>query len=262
MLFKKNNWNIELILNLIIKEFKIRYKNSVLGFLWIFLYPLMMILVFLFIFTKLFRYDLPYYPSYLLIGIVVWNYFSETTTKNLTLFIEYANIYTKTSINKIIFVFSSVLFGTIDFLLKFSILLGLLIFLRYYLNWPSLLNINLTFVLIAPMIIIEFLLIMGTSLILSIGYVYLRDLINIWGVVLQLGFFLTPIFYPDSLIPYKPILTLNPLYHIITIFRDIIIHGKTPSIYPVSLSIIFSFSILIIGILIFNKLKGKVIENL
>ncbi|MDP2939927.1 MAG: ABC transporter permease [Candidatus Omnitrophota bacterium] len=253
--------NIELILNLIAKEFKIRYKNSVLGFLWIFLYPLMMILIFLFIFTKLFRYDLPYYPSYLLIGLIVWNYFGETTTKNLTIFIEYANIYTKTSVNKIIFVFSSVLFGTIDFLLKFSILLGVLIFLKYYLNWPSLLNINLTFVLIVPIILIEFLLIMGVSLILSIGYVYLRDLINIWGVVLQLGFFLTPIFYPDSLIPYKPVLTLNPLYHIITIFRGIMIHGKIPSIYHISLSIIFSFSILIIGIFVFNKLKDTVIEK-
>lgn len=261
MLSKKNVLSIELILNLIIKEFKIRYKNSILGFLWIFLYPLMMILIFLFIFTKLFRYDLPYYPSYLLIGLIVWNYFSETTTKNLTLFIEYANIYTKTSVNKIIFVFSSVLFGTIDFLLKFSILLGILIFLKYYLNWPSLLNINLTFVLIIPMIIIEFLLIMGISLILSMGYVYLRDLINIWGVFLQLGFFLTPIFYPDSLIPYKLVLTLNPLYHIITIFRDIIIHGKIPPVYHTSLSIIFSFSILIIGILVFNKLKDTVIEK-
>lgn len=261
MLFKKNILNIELILNLIAKEFKIRYKNSVLGFLWIFLYPLMIILIFLFIFTKLFRYDLPYYPSYLLVGLIVWNYFSESTTKNLTLFVEYANIYTKTSVNKIIFIFSSVLFGTIEFLLKFSILLGILIFLKYCLNWSSLLNINLTFALIIPMIVIEFLLIMGISLVLSIGYVYLRDLINIWGVVLQLGFFLTPIFYPDSLIPYKPVLTLNPLYHIITMFRDIIIHGQIPSMYHTLLSIVFSFSILIAGILVFNKLKDKIIEK-
>jgi ABC-2 type transport system permease protein len=260
--FENSILNKELILSLIIKEFKLRYKSSILGFLWTFLYPLMMILVFLLVFTKLFRYDLPYYPSYLLIGLVVWNYFSETTTKNLTLFVEQANICTKTSVNKLVFILSAVIFGTIDFLLKFSILIGLLIFLKYYLNWPSLLTINLTFIFVFFAMIIEFLLTAGVSFILSIVYVYLRDIIHIWGIVMQLGFFLTPIFYPDSLIPYKPVLALNPLYHIITIFRDVMIHGKIPSLYHLLSALLFSLIIFLGGIYIFSKFKNKVVDKI
>lgn len=261
LLFKKEILNKELILSLVTKEFKIRYKSSILGFLWTFLYPLMMILVFLFVFTKLFRYDLPYYPSYLLIGLVAWNFFSETTNQNIALFVEQASIYTKTSVNKLVFILSSVLFGTIDFLLKFSVLICLLIFLKYYLNWPSLLTINWTLFFIIPAIVIEFLLIIGMSFILSIVYVYLRDLVHIWGVAVQLGFFLTPIFYPDSLIPHKFILTLNPLYHIITIFREVMIHGNIPSLYHILLAACFSFSILVIGIFIFNKFKNRIVDK-
>lgn len=253
--------NKELIFSLISKEFKIRYKKSLLGFLWTFLYPLMMILVFLLVFTKLFKYDLPYYPSYLLIGLIVWNYFSETSIKIIPLFVEQANIYTKMPVNKIIFIFSSVLFGTIDFLLKFLILLILLIFLKFYLDWPSLLTINWTFIFIIPAIIIEFILVAGVSFILSILYVYLRDLVHIWGVIVQLGFFLTPIFYPASLIPYQFVLVLNPLYHIMTVFRDVLIHGKVPLLSPLLLAFLFSLGIFIIGIYIFNRLEDKIVDK-
>lgn len=262
MLLKRWGLNKDLVFSLVVKEFKVKYRNSVLGFLWTILYPLMVTLVFLLVFTKLFRYDLPYYPSYLLIGFIVWNYFSEISTKNVPLFIEQANVYTKTSVNKIIFIFSSVLFGTIDFLLKFLVLLSILLILRFHLNWPSLLTINWTFIFIIPAIFIEFLLITGVSFILSIAYIYLRDLIHIWGVTMQLGFFLTPIFYPASLIPYKTILTLNPLYHIIEIFRSIMIHGEIPPLYHFLLACLFSFSILIIGLYIFNKTKDKIIDKL
>jgi len=253
--------NKELILNFIIKEFKIRYKNSVLGFLWALLYPLMMILVLLLVFTKLFRYDLPYYPSYLLIGLTVWNFFSETTLHSITLFVEKAAIYTKTPVNKLALLFSWILFWTIDFLIKFSILMCILILLRYYLNWPSLLTINWTFIFLIPAMIIEFLLIIGLSFMLSVIYIYVRDLIHIWGVIVQLGFFLTPIFYPDSLMPYKMVLVLNPLYHIISMFRNIIINGQPPFFYNFLISAVFSFIVLISGIFIFNKFKNKLVDN-
>jgi len=262
VMFKKWVSNKDLVISLITKEFKVRYKNSVLGFLWTILYPLMMILVFLLVFTKLFRYDLPYYPSYLLIGLIVWNYFSDVSTKNISLFIEQANICTKIPISKTVFVFSSILFGTIDFLLKFLILLSILLILKIYLNWPSLLTINWTFILIIPTVFIQFLLILGVSFVLSIVYVYLRDLTPIWGVIIQIGFFLTPIFYPESLIPYKFILIINPMYHIITIFRSVMIHGEIPLLDHFFLAGLFSFGMLIIGFYVFNKTKDRIIDRL
>lgn len=262
MHLKKDSLNMGLVLNFVIKEFKIKYKNSVLGFLWAVLYPLSMILILLLVFTKLFRYDLPYYPSYLLIGLLVWNFFSETTNMAMVLFVEQANIYTKTSVNKNVGILSLVLFGTIDFLLKLLILLSILIFLRYYLIWPTLLRVNLTIILIIPAILLEFLLIIGVSYILSTVYVYFKDLRNIWWVFLQLGFFLTPIFYPDSLIPYKFLLIFNPLHHIITIFRDVTIHGKIPHAHNLLLATVFSLIILIIGVYVFNKLKDRIVEKL
>lgn len=254
----------ELIFNLVLKELKLKYKSSALGFLWTLIDPLVMIIVLLLVFTKLFRYELPYYPSYLLVGIFVWNYFSAATMKGLYSLSNNANMLAKTSISKGIIIFSTNLFSMIDFILKFVILLSVLIILRTIYSWPSLINLTWTLIYIPLVIILQFMLIFGLSQILSLGYAYYQDIQNLWGILLHAGFFLTPIFYPSSLIPakYNFLLVLNPLNHLIEIYRKIIIEGASPPISSLVLASIFSLSIMFIGIKLFQKFKYNISQQI
>jgi len=253
----------ELIFNLVLKEIKLKYKNSMLGFLWTLIDPLFMIAIFLLIFTKLFRYELPSYPSYLLIGIFVWNYFSDATMKGLYSLSSYARILTKTPVSKSIIILSLNLFNMIDFLLKFIILIFVLVLLKMFYTWPSLINLNFTILYIPIIIILQFMLILGLSKILSLCYIHLKDVQNIWGILLHAGFFLTPIFYPPSIIPakYKFLLLLNPLNHLIELYRDIIIKGTAPNMLSFSLVFFFSFSIMLIGAKLFKKFQHTISQE-
>lgn len=254
----------ELIFNLVLKELKLKYKNSVLGFFWTLLDPLFMIAVLLLVFTRLFRYELPYYPSYLLIGIFIWNYFSNATSQGLHSLSNYANVLTKTSISKSIIILSTNLFNMIDFLLKFIVLLFVLILLRIFYNWSSLINLNFTAIWIFLIIIFQFMLVFGLSKILSLSYVYFKDVQNIWGVLLNIGFFLTPIFYPANIFPpkYRFMLVLNPLNHLIEAYRRILIEGMPPTVSSLFLIFLFSSSIMLIGIKLFQKFQHTISQKI
>lgn len=265
---KKSVQNIlgskELVLQLIWKELKLKYKNSVLGFFWTLIDPLLMIAVLLLVFTKLFRYELPYYPSYLLIGVFIWNYFSDATMKGLYSLSSHADILTKTTVPKWVIILSENLFSMLDFILKFVVLFIVLVLLRRFYTWPDLININLTILYIPVIMAFQFMLVLGLSQILSLSYVHFRDIQNMWGILLHIGFFLTPIFYPESIIPtkYRVLLVINPLNHLIEAYRQVIIQGKHPSFLSFILIAFFSLVIMLIGMKVFKKFQHTVSQQL
>ncbi len=259
------NWykHRELILNLVLTELKLKYRGSILGFFWTLLDPLFMILVLLLVFTKLFSYNIPNYPSYLLLGVFVWNYFQETTIKGLHIFKEYKDIITKTHVPKEVLVIITSFVALVDFLLKFLVLIVSLFILKALLNWPSLIHINLNFFLLIILIILQFLFILGLSLILSSVYVYFKDISNIWGVLVHIGFFITPVFYPQSLIPpkYHLMFTINPMYFFIEAYRSIIIPGTQLVFYNFLMITLFTIVFLFSGHFIFKTIKKGIAEN-
>lgn len=253
--------NLELIQNMVSTELKIKYKSSVLGFLWTFIEPLTLVFILLLVFTKLFRYNIPNYPTYLLLGFLVWGYFSEATNSALKSIVRNGNLIKKTNFPKKILIISSNLVSLIDFILKFFILLLILYATRFFFDWPSLIFIEKGYFVLF-IIFMQALLILGISLMLSSIYVYLKDIENIWNIVLGVGFFATPIIYPKTIIPleYHFIFDLNPMTYFIEIYRKLLIYTTFPDIVEILAIIFFTLFFLIFGYITYNKLKHRFAE--
>ena len=245
----------ELILNLTVSELKLKYKGSVLGFLWSLLDPLLMMMVLLIVFTRIFKFDIPNYPMYLLIGIIVWRFFSATG-ETLHSIVGKPNMVKKIYFPREILVLSTCLRALITSILEFSVLFALLLL------WGTPLSL---FVLFFPVIlVVEFFLVLGLSLFLSSSYVFFRDLKNIWDVALQVGFYATPIIYPVSLISenYSILLVVNPMTQILQVFRDILLYAQMPPMTAIVLSLVYSIGFFVLGWFTFKHFEPRFAEEI
>jgi len=245
-----------LVFALALNDIKLRYKNSFLGFFWSFLEPLLILTVLLFVFTHVMKSTIESYPLYLLLGLIIWYMFTRSTTMGLSSLTDNAHIIQKIHLRKEIFVLSSCLTGFIMMLIEFS---AFGIFLVAFSFVPP------STIFLFPLLLIElFVLSVGISLVLSIANVYFRDIKFIWQVILQAGFFLTPIIYSLDMFPsdIKVILELNPISHLITTSHNLVLYGSLPSINSVLYVMIITGSIFLLGYMVFRKKESKIGEEL
>lgn len=245
-----------LIKQLVLRDFKTKYKRSVLGILWSFLNPLLTMTVQYIVFSTIFRSDIPNFALYLLTGIVCFNFFSEASSMALMSIVGNAPLITKVYVPKYIYPLSRVLSSSINLLFSLIPLLAVMLITGAPLR-PALL-------LLPFGLICLFLFSLGTGLLLSTAMVFFRDTQFLWGVVSMLWMYLSPIIYPESIIPVK-FLTLykcNPLYHIIRFIRIILMDGISPEPKAYGLCIIASAVPLIIGAVVFKKNQDKFVLNL
>lgn len=245
-------WIKDLLFELIRKDLKLKYKRSVLGILWSILNPLLMMIVMSIVFSYLFRFQIKNYPIYLLSGIIFWNFFSTST--NLTSFslISNSSILKKVYFPREILIFSSILSQFINLLYS---LIPLIIIMFFY-KIP----LKLSFLLLPIPILSLLLFTIGLSLILSILSVYFTDISYIYQIILIAWMYLTPIFYPPSIVPekYKIFLLINPMYHIITNLREVIYLGKLPNTVTIIVSLLFSLIIFLFGLWFFKKNENRI----
>jgi len=205
ILSKKNR---ALLSELVRTDFKLRYQGSVLGYAWTLLRPLLMFVILYIVFVKFLKIgdSVPHYPVYLLLGIVLWNFFSEMTSQSLGAIVGRGDLIRKIKIPRWIIIFSSSLSALINLGLNL-VVIAIFLFLN---GVPLTVNI-----LWLPVFIFEiYVLALGMSLFLSAAYVKFRDVSYIWEVVLQAGFYLTPIIYPLTVITnlnLQKLILLNPL---------------------------------------------------
>lgn len=245
-----------LIKQLVLRDFKTKYKRSVLGILWSFLNPLLTMTVQYIVFSTIFRSDIPNFALYLLTGIVCFNFFSEASSMALMSIVGNAPLITKVYVPKYIYPLSRVLSSSINLLFSLIPLLAVMLITGAPLR-PALL-------LLPFGLICLFLFSLGIGLLLSTAMVFFRDTQFLWGVVSMLWMYLSPIIYPESIIPVK-FLTLykcNPLYHIIRFIRIILMDGLSPEPKAYGLCIIASAVPLIIGAVVFKKNQDKFVLNL
>lgn len=245
-----------LMRQLVARDFKTKYKRSVLGILWSFLNPLLTMLVQYIVFSTLFKSDIPNFPLYLLSGIVCFNFFSEATTMGLQSIVGNAALITKVYVPKYIYPVSRVFSSTINLLLSLIPLLAVMLLTGTHVRRAILL---LPFGLIC---LVAFCI--GMSFILSAMMVFFRDTQFLWGVVSMLWMYVTPIFYPESIIPaqFMTLYKCNPLYHIIRFVRIVLMNGVSPEPKAYALCLIASFLPLAVGAVIFKKNQDKFILNL
>jgi len=246
----------DLIWNLTISDLKVKYQSSVLGFAWSLLNPLLMMLVLYVVFMNVFRFEQENFALYLLIGIITWRFLANGTTAAMGSIVGRPGLVTKLYIPRQILVMSSVLSSFISSILEFAVLIPLLFILGAVVT-PN--------ILLFPFVHgIYFLIVYGVSLVLASLFVYFRDLNQVWDVVMQAGFFLSPIVYPISIIPaaFLEYYMLNPMTVLIETYREFLLYGVTPS--PVSLLFLLAMGAVMVtaGILVFQRLERRFAEEI
>ena len=238
---------------LVARDFKTRYKRSVLGVLWSMLSPLLTMAVQYVVFVNLFRWDIENYAVYLLIGTVAFNFFSEATQSALTAITGSASLITKVYIPAYVFPVSKVISALIN--LAFSTLALYVIILIQ--GVP----LNFCHLLIPVLYLLLVCFSLGIGMILASLMVYFRDMQFLYGVVITLWMYLTPLFYPVSIIPEKLFVfyKLNPMYQYVTFFRTLVLEARVPSLEGWLFSVGYAVGFLLIGTLVFRALKKKFI---
>ena len=240
-----------LISQLVSRDFKSKYKRSILGVLWSFLNPLLTMIVQFFVFSTLFRNDTQSYPLYLLSGVICFNFFKETTDMCLTSISGNANLINKVYIPKYIFPLARTISSTINLGLALIPLLLVTIILGIGLHVQTM----LIFYFLACLIVFS----LGVGMFLATLMVFFRDIQFLWSVLSQIWMYATPIFYPAEIIPekYKIIVRINPLYHFIGNLRKCLINGVSPEPNAYIYCLIFALLSFFIGSYIFKKAQDR-----
>ncbi|MCF7859832.1 MAG: ABC transporter permease [Candidatus Cloacimonetes bacterium] len=245
-----------LIKQLALSDFKLRYSNSVLGYLWSLLNPLMLFLVLYFVFSILMRFDVPHYQLYLLLGIVIWNFFAEGTSAAMSALLGKSSLIQKIYFPRIIIIIASNITSIITFFLNLLVFSGFLIFSGVGFNW--------TYMLFFLYLIQLMLITLGFSMFLSALYVKFKDVQHIWGILTQIWFWLTPIIYPISMVPekYLWLFSLNPMARIIQDFRSALVYHTIPSLQHHLISLGFCIVIFSVGYFFFKWREPRFAEDL
>lgn len=230
MFFKELYRYRYLLREIVAKNIKIQYRNSVLGIFWTLLQPLLTTLVLVLIFGGLFRSNRDYnFPVYVLTGRLLYEFYSQSTKRAMRSVTGSASVLKKVKVPKYIYPLSNIISNFVTFLISMVVLVG---FLAYYLLWPSEKNpapVITWNVLYAPIpLMILFLLCIGVGLILSTLAVFFKDIEYIYDVFCMLLFYATPIIYDinaQKSVALQYALQANPLYSIVSMFRDCVLYG-------------------------------------
>ena len=210
---------------LVKRDFKKKYKRTVLGMAWSVLSPLLMLLVMRLVFTQFFGHSTPHYTTYLFCGNLVFSYFNEATSQGMTSLMGNASIFTKVNVPKYLFLFSK----NVQTLINFGLTLCV------FFVFCVLDNITFTWKLICLVYPIACLVLfnIGVGLILSALFVFFRDIQYLWSVFTQLLMYLSAIFYTIDKYSYNVqcLFLLNPVYLFIRYFRKIVIEATIPTVW-------------------------------
>lgn len=231
----------DLLLELIGRDLKLRYKRSVLGIAWTLLNPLTQLLVFLFVFNVIIRLNIPHYTSFVFSGLIIWYWFHGALTQATGSIVANPELMRRPGFPSPILPVVAVLSHLIHFLMALPILVVFLI----------LDGSRLTLAILAlPLVIgLQFLMTLSLSYLVATFHVTFRDTQYMLGVLLNFFFYLTPVFYDLNSVPehFQSVYLLNPMSHIIKAYRDILIRGNWPD-HPVALSIISILCIVLLTI--------------
>lgn len=267
MLVKKilSKRNRALLQQLVITDFKLRYQGSILGYAWSLLKPLMMFAILYVVFVKFLKIgaDIPHYPIYLLLGIVMWSFFTEMTGQSLGSIVGRGDLIRKIRIPRWIIIVSASVSALINLGLNLIVVAVFLVINQVDVTWSALL---------LPLSLLQvYLLGLGLSLFLAAAFVRFRDLGNIWDIIVQAGFYLTPILYPLSMIPnefFQKVLLMNPMaqaiqdarYNVVT--HDTVTTWSLVSGWKAALPLVVVVLVLVAGVLYFKKHARTFAEDL
>ncbi len=245
-----------LLEQLVSRDFKTKYKRSVLGVFWSLLYPLATMLIMNFIFSNVFKFTVDNYPIYIFSGLLIWNYFNDVVSQSMMSVITNAQIVRKIYLPKMIFPLSKTISSCINLGISTVVLLFIALVTGISPAW--------SWFLLPYALICVLLFSLGFSFIMSACMVFLRDLQYLWGIIGMMWMYMTPIIYPIDIIPEKYativfILKLNPIYHYVSYVRQVVMEGRVPSLGYHAVCLFTALLMLYIGRKVFAKLEDRFI---
>jgi ABC-2 type transport system permease protein len=250
---RQSSWY--LTLQFALKDFKIRYTHSVLGYAWSVVNSLVFALLYYFVFSVFVRFDVPNYPGFLLVGIVMWSFFSEGSSNGVGSLLARSAILTKVAMPRHVVVCAAVLNAFLTFLISLTIL-GVIL-------WVSGTRLTLAAVALPLLLLDLVLLTLGIALFLAPLHVRYHDVGYLWGLAVQIGFWLTPIIYQEVMIPprWHWLMTYNPVARIILYTRQSVVYGVWPDWEGILKTSLVAVLILAVGWAMFQRQQARLVEH-
>jgi ABC-type polysaccharide/polyol phosphate export permease len=250
-LFRDVYHHRELIWALALKELHVRYKRSVLGFVWALLNPALLMIILTLVFGSIMRFRIDHYAIFLLSMLLPWTFFSQSLAYGVESVVSNASLMKKVRIPKLVFPVAAVLANIINFVLSLIPLALLVVVLRFPLHW--------TWIYLPVPMLGLFLFTLGAAFLLAAVNVFFRDVSHIVQIILSAWFYFSPIIYSLDFIPkkYLFLFRLNPLLYVLNGFRLSIYYGLLPSPQSVGMSLACGIAALVIGFTIFRRLQDS-----
>lgn len=236
---------------LVKRDFKKKYKRTILGMGWSMLMPLLTLLVMKLVFEQFFGRNTPHYTTYLFCGLLVFNWFAESTNGGMRSLYGNASIFTKVNVPKYLFLFS----GNIQALLNFA--LTLLVF--FFFCWLDDIAFTWRFVFLLYPIMTLLLFNVGVGMVLSALYIFFRDMDYLWGVFVQLLMYGSAIFYQvDRMSPsIQAVFAFNPIYRHIAYVREVVLDGTVPSLVTHLALAGFALAAFLVGAFMYKRYNTR-----
>ena len=243
-----------LVEQLVTKDIKLKYRRSFLGYLWSILNPLMIMVIMVIVFSNMFDSDIQNYPVYLIIGQTLFNFMNESTNQAITSITGNASLLKKTYVPKYVFTVSKITSSFVNTLFAMGALIVVFIVCKV--------QVNIYYLLIPFVLIQEYIFCLGLGMLLAQASVFFRDIQYIYAALVTAWMYLTPLFYPITLLPdflSKSVETWNPMYFYITQFRQIVLEGRIPEPHLIYAGCIAAILALVVGTWAFLKTQDKFI---
>ena len=248
MLWNRHRFLFE---ELVKRDFKKKYKRTVLGMGWSMLAPLLMLLVMKVVFTQFFGRNMPHYTTYLFCGLLVFNWFSESTNGGMRSLYSNASIFTKVNVPKYLFLFAGNVQAAINF--------GLTLLVFFFFCWLDDIVFSWRFVLLLYPIMTLLLFNVGVGMILSALYIFFRDMDYLWRVFLQLLMYGSAIFYMVDKMPadLQTAFAFNPVYRHIAYVREVVLVGAIPSLATHLTLVGFAVGAFLVGAFMYKRYNTR-----
>ena len=250
--------DVFILRQLVTKDFKLKYRRSVLGVVWSVLNPLLMMVVMSIVFSYLFGSNIENFPLYLIVGNITFSLMSDSTNAALWSIIDAAPLLKKVKVDRFVFPVQKVLFALVNF--AFSLIAVAFVMLWFHVmpTWHL--------VWLPVCLVLLMLFCIGIGLAIGSLAVFFRDIIHLWGVVILAWTYLTPIFWDFSLLVNAgapgwviKLVELNPMYSFITFMRDIFLWQQSPDMRTLALCAVWALAALVLGVFVFRKTEHKFI---
>jgi homopolymeric O-antigen transport system permease protein len=246
----------DLLVELVVREMKLRYERSSLGMLWAVLNPLLQIAIFTFVFDAMFHVAIPHYPAFIFTGLLAWNWFREGITATAGAIVSNRELVRQPGFPTAVLPIVAVAVPLLDLLAALPVLLVVLAL--------SGIPIHATVLLVPALLVLQFLLLQGIGFVLASLQVTFRDVQHLLGVSLSMLFYLTPVFYSPTMVPgwAHAAYALNPMMHLLTAYRGILMDGTLPNWTPLLAIAVLDGILLRVGWAQFARARMAFVEEL